>query len=912
LGNFGGIAVDRGHSDRSLPRLGTDHLLVERTTELALVRRSVSDALSGKASAVIVKGQAGLGRSALVRWAGAYAEDLGCRVVMGRCSWTETDQAFGLATQLDADSRPVDARSIPVLCEAFLDRVGERPLVLLVDDAQWIDEESERWLRVLIRRMAGRPLSLVLATSVPWRPSWDQVVFINGTTPVHVLELDPLSADGVRTVVETRHGGPVPERCVVEVAQATGGNPWVLHAVLDGLTPSGEHVLELPARVDEAKGDQIVHLLDGLPAELVGLLRAIAVCGQDIELQLVCSLAGLRVVPPATAIGLLLGAGVVVDERAPRLAHAVAVKCVLAGMTVRQREDLYARAAELGHRSAIADEGLARMLLGARPVGADWALQVLRREASRTGLRGDQPAAAGLLARALREPMDDLCRARLEIELAVAEVSESPDSSDRRLGRVLLGSSGPEALPLRLHAADLLLARGDVDALQRAVIVVCDRQGTTQAESASLTSLYWLAEDAPHDAPELRLPAVPELPERPADPDRAGAAAWEMLVKGRDLATARALALAALSDARSDQLILPRIQACRTLMLTDDVAAATAGLDVVVADARDRGARALTARALVMRAELLARTGLLDQATADLEHALAAMPLHCWHPMRQPLVVSVRAMVDLERGRPDLAERVVDMSWSGGVERSSAWIRLLFVRGMVCLRCEEPKLALELFQECGRRLLARQWVNPALAAWRSQAAIAHHACGETDEAIRLVGEEIRLAEGWGAPSVVGASHLWAGMVLEGADAGWSTARAVRVLRGSPWRLRYGQALAELAAFKLGTGATADAVPLLREAAELASVHGARQLVRRVRELSARISAVLSPSEWRVAELATRGLPNADIARELSVTRRTVEAHLTNIYRKVGIAGRAELGPVLELAGGGRGLDAVGA
>ncbi|HEX6339815.1 AAA family ATPase [Umezawaea sp.] len=905
---------------RHLPRLGADHLLVERDAELAVLCGSVADALSGRPSAVVVRGRTGLGRSALIRWAGAYARHNGCRVAMGHCSWSEADHPFGLVAQLDPGAStpgPADAESIPALCGSFLDRNADRPLLLLVDDVQWIDEQSEAWLQVLVRRMAGAPLAVVLTTGEPLNPSWHRVTRSAGTVPLRPLDLAPLSAEGVRTLIEARQGEAVPDCFVAGAVLATGGNPSVLHAALDdvvraGLSPLTDHVDELCSRAEDVRGDQIAHLLDGLPGEVVELLRAIAVGGQDIDFDLVCALAGLRGTPPSQAVGRLMGAGLVVDERAPRLADAVGVERVLAGMTVRQREELYARAAELGYRAGIADEGLARMLLGARRIGADWAVWALWCEAGRSAARGDHRAAAELLARALREPMGDLRRARLEIELAVAETADLPDSSDRRLSGVLVGTRGPRAEGLRLQAADLLLARGDVDALQRAVIEVCDRPGIAESERAALNSLYWLAEDAPHDAPEMRQPAVSELPERPPDPDRAGVAAWEVLVEGKDRAGARALASAALADDRPDRLILPRIQACRTLVLTDDVEAAEAGLDQVVTAARNRRAHAVMARALVVRAELRLRQGLLDQAVGDLEDSLALVPLRSWHPMRQPHIVSVQATAFLEGGQLDRAGKVVDVAWPGGVERGSAWITLLFVKGMVHLRSGEPRVALEVLHECGRRLLARQWTNPAVAAWRSQAAIAHRECGEVDEAIRLADEEVRLAERWGAPSVLGASLLWAGMAGDDVDAVRLTTRAVQVLRRSPWRMRYAHALAELADLKLKTGRTADAVPLLREVTDLVTVHGERPLGRRVRELGGRITSVLSPSERRVAGLVTRGLSNSDIARGLSVTRRTVEAHLTNIYRKVGVAGRAELGPVLELVGEERGLDAVGA
>jgi DNA-binding CsgD family transcriptional regulator len=206
--------------------------------------------------------------------------------------------------------------------------------------------------------------------------------------------------------------------------------------------------------------------------------------------------------------------------------------------------------------------------------------------------------------------------------------------------------------------------------------------------------------------------------------------------------------------------------------------------------------------------------------------------------------------------------------------------------------------------------------NPAFMAWRSQAALALLGLGEQDEARRLVREELQLARRWGAPRALGAALRVAGLV-EGGDEGTALLReAVEVLTGSPAKLEHAKARTELGAALRRSNRRTDAREQLRRAVELATMCGAAPLAARAEtELLATgarprriaLSGVdsLTPSERRVAQMAAEGHTNREVAQALFVSRKTIEVHLSNVYRKLGILSRSQLPAALAEPGGAR-------
>lgn len=174
----------------------------------------------------------------------------------------------------------------------------------------------------------------------------------------------------------------------------------------------------------------------------------------------------------------------------------------------------------------------------------------------------------------------------------------------------------------------------------------------------------------------------------------------------------------------------------------------------------------------------------------------------------------------------------------------------------------------------------------------------------------LAGEELALARAVENPRAEGTALRALGM-LQGGDEGIATLReSVAILRDSPMRLELARSLAELGGALRRGNNRSDAREILREAADLAQRCGAERLEERIhaelriagarpRRQALSGAASLTPGEQRVAVAAATGATNREIAQDLFVSLRTVEMHLTNAYRKLGIGSRGELPAAIE-------------
>ncbi|WP_086829439.1 AAA family ATPase [Allokutzneria sp. NRRL B-24872] len=868
-------------------------LLVDRGTELDLLSRSVTGLSLGRSALVVIESRPGAGRTALVRRTIALAEAAGIRVCAARGSRTESELRYGVVSQLlaafpDADC-PVwtdtrwaeserESEVLPALCREFLGLARREPLLVVVDDAHWSDPSSARWLRALARRLREVPLLLVVAGNDGCRPiglpAITELAAPRSGASAHLLRPRPLTQAGVNMLLATACPGPLDEDFSRALLRGTEGQVWLVRAVMRqfaraGLAPTTEHLRELHETAATELGDRVARLISALPEELVGLVRALAVCGSRLDFRLVCSLAGLRTMPESEALARLEGVGLVRPGDEPELSDSVTASRVLSTMPEHQRAELHAAAAELGHRSAIPDRDVAGMLLGATPGGQPWAAELLCRAAARDRYGARPARAIQFLQRALKEPLSEPVRARLTIELATAELGSKPVAGARLLGEVISGPGGPEVAEYRIAAADVLLAGGEVGLARRHLASALRRTG--QPHARVLTALYWLteivdgAEEEPF-APGGSTPACSENDRVTTDSAQAGVLAWREALNGTGLERVRASARVALRpNAGGGVLICPRMAAARALVLTRDWAEGLAGLDQVLIEARRVGVSMVLASVLAMRAGLCLRMSRGRDAERDLAEAFRQLPLREWRPLIAPAAVAVQAAVHLERGDPEAAGRALDSFAAAlpiGATEGIAWCHFLFARAKVQLAVGDPKAAVAHLRECGRRLLHHRVGNPAVIPWRSTAALALHAYGEQDEAERLLAEERAHARTWGEPTFLGSALLASAHVL--ADA----------------RTEKAAALLEEASGLLG-----DAV--------FEQLSGCRP------ELT-----VLSEAERRTADLAARGHSNSEIAEELALSRRAVELNLNRVYRKLGLSGRGEL--VAELGHRGRG------
>ena len=334
-------------------------------------------------------------------------------------------------------------------------------------------------------------------------------------------------------------------------------------------------------------------------------------------------------------------------------------------------------------------------------------------------------------------------------------------------------------------------------------------------------------------------------------------------------------------------------------------------LDASIAQARACGDSSRLAAGLAHRGWLALRRGDLIAAEGDARTALAAAELPA-PTLYRVLNAGVLVVALTDQGELDAAEQALAPLDSEAESGSITAAVLRVARGR--LRVAQGRIAegLEDFLSVGLVLQRAQIACPSYLPWRSQAALAHLARGEREPARRLADEEVELALAFGTPRALGAAKRAAG-VIAGGDRGASLLReAIDAFEQGDSSVERARALTDLGALLRRRNRRTEARELLREALDIAHQAGAKPLAQQaeteLRATGARPRRVvltgldsLTASERRIAELASQGLTNREIAQTLFVTARTVEGHLTSIFRKLMLHSRDELPAAL--AGG---------
>jgi len=299
--------------------------------------------------------------------------------------------------------------------------------------------------------------------------------------------------------------------------------------------------------------------------------------------------------------------------------------------------------------------------------------------------------------------------------------------------------------------------------------------------------------------------------------------------------------------------------------------------------------------------------GELAEARQWLDGAYESLQAYGYAPSIHSYFAAFHSRTILETGDAPAARQALEMApyMDELADGSRHWMRS---NGEILLAENRPEEALEATRVL-ERLMPERCSNPSAWPWRSQRARALVRLDRGEEGVELVEEELRLAREFGAPGIVGRTLRILGQV-KGDEAGIDDlAEAVEQLEKSHARLERARALTAYGSALRRARHPTDARDPLRRGLELAEACGATALADHTRsELYAtgarpRTDAVsgvdaLTASEKRVAAMAAEGSSNRDIAQALYVTPKTVEVHLSNTYRKLGIRSRRELPGVL--------------
>ncbi|MFC5748364.1 ATP-binding protein [Actinomadura rugatobispora] len=916
-------------------------MLVGRGRELERIALALADVRAGRGGALVIRGEAGMGKTSLLDHAAAGGAGEGVRVVRGMGIESETElpfgglhmmlhpfadrfgtlpaqqaaalrSAFGLAEAPVHDRFLIGAATLTLLSEL----AGERPLLCLVDDAQWLDRASADALFFAARRLgAADPLVMIFAVRDGARPF--------PVPGIEALPLGGLDRPAAAELLDAHDAGtrltvPARERLLDEA----GGNPLAL--------------IELAAvlAAEEAAGRTDA-------AGRVGPLRVGGRVQEAFRLQ-------LKEMPPATRLlllvvaadgtadlGVVLRAASVLGLAAADLGPAEEARLVVLGASgeeVRFRHPLiravtYQDAAH--HQRIAVHDALAATLTGpahadrrawhlaAAAAGPDEAVAAeLERAARRAGQRGGSAAVAAAYERAARLSVDREGRARRIASAARAAYDAGqPDRATRLAAEAASLTREPavaaEALYVRAQveyertspAADAALA------LEGAELIA---SSDPERAVSMLTEAMWCARDA--CARDLlgrgvdRLASVVLPPGSALVPVVDGLVAYGRFAEGAAgevVPPMRALVEAARAGT-VDDLVQRLIAVLMGLLVADDEAAAEV-LEAAAADARAEGALGWLPYAL----EPLAIARLLRGDFRGAEAALAegvSLATDIGMDMQVTVLKGIAARLEAVTGDAcrcrSLAGEVLEhadlhpvnaalASWGLGLldlaeGRAEAALERL---GAVCsgparhdlLVRAVPDQVEAAVRAAGRASDRARTYLPAFLEW------AGHADGPTAAALALRCRAL-LAEG-DEPG----GHYRAALELHeqaGGDRGCDAART-GLLYGE-WlrrRRRRTEAREQLTRARdtfarLGAERWAE-----RAGAEL-EVLGDRPVAR---AQDADLLKRLTPQELQVVRLAAAGYSNREIGAQLYLSPRTVGHHLYKAFPKIGVTRRMELG-----------------
>ncbi len=918
--------------------------LLERRRELDELNVEIERAAGGEGRLVVVEGPAGIGKSRLLAEARRRAES-SMRVLSARGGELEGEFAFGVVRQLLEAELAAPGRRAALLVGAaapaaavfgapeagagegegasfaslhglfwlVLGLAEERPLLLAVDDLHWCDRPSLLFLAYLARRLESQPI-LLLTGLREAEPGADAALLAEIARDPSATNVrpGPLTEAAVAAFVEARLGAPPEQAFTTACHDSTGGNPLLLNQLVlalggEGVRPDAAHVGRVADVGPRAVSRTVLLRLARLPAEARAVAQAVAVLGEGAGLPAVAALAGIDEARLADTTRELIHAEILRPELPLAFVHPLVRDAVYHELSPAERELEHARAAAVLRDADASIEQVAAQLLHISPRGERWAAELLWQAGRAAMHAGAADSAVAYLRRALDDLPDDGELGRLLFELGAAEALTSGTTAVQHLARAYDELPDPVS---RAAAAGLLgralVFTGSPDDAQamarRAAKELPDELADLRMALQALEYMTVIfGARGPERLAELRGHRRP--PDAgPGSHMLAAMAAWEAVCTDGSASDCATLALAALEGEvlrAADPALIP-LAAMVTLVMTDRPEVPDL-FGQALADAHRRGSLLSVSSVHVWHGFAELRRG--DLAAAEQSVRAADDEFALWGHDAYSTAHSRMFMADILRERGRLAE-ASDWLERVGLVRPATQAMGLYLTARAALllatgRAQEAAATVdELAAHCAVMPdFARRW-------WRSLKAEALDRLDRREEAIELAREELEITRAFGAPSSLGRTLRVLGTLER--DKGLDRLReAVEVLEGSTARLELAKALAAL-----GTGLRlarqpSEAREPLRRALELAAVCGADGLVEQVRsELYAAgtrprrdaLSGVesLTPSERRVVDLAAAGRTNRAIAQELYVTPKTVEVHLSNAYRKLGIRSRREL------------------
>jgi DNA-binding CsgD family transcriptional regulator len=904
-----------------------------RRTESALLDGVVASVREGESRTLLLRGEPGIGKTALLEHLIAEAPDL----QLARATGVESEMELtfaGLHQLCGPMLERVDRLPIPQrvaleivfgltegsapdpflvglgMLSLFSEVAEECPLLCIVDDAHWLDHASARTLAFVARRLFAEPVALVFAAREP----------SDELRELPELTLRGLQEADARALLARAIPGRLDERVRDRIVGETRGNPLALLELPRGASPAElAGGFEVPAGEDLRTQieEHYLRLVAALPepTQRLMLLAAADPAGDATLVWRAADTLGL----PATALVRAEDAGLLEIGADVRFSHPLVRSTVYRAASPSDRQAVHGALAEVSDPQADADRRAWHRALAA--AGPDETVAAeLERSAGRAQTRGGVAAAAAFLERAAALTLDPADRSRRA--LAAAQAKHRAGAPEAALALLSNAEAGPldqlqraQAKLLRAqitfttshgsHAPALLLdAARELEALDLALA----RETYLEALMAAQFAGGFAGEAALEIAEAARAAPAPATPRAP---DLLLDGLATMLTEGH--AAGAPLLKRALKEFRNGDVVASG--GFRWLWLAEEAAIEMWDhgswrelVDREIELVRETGALTMLPLALsasiaarIFGGELSAAASLIDEVTIATEATgsqlapYGSLILAAWRGRSAELLTLVDATL----------REAVPRGEGIGVS-TTHWASALLNNGLC--EYENALAAAQQVLEPPKRLDATvNWVLPELieAAVRSDhVELAEDALAQLAEMTRPAGTDWALAIEARSRALLSDGDAAEALYREAIERLGRTR-----VRGEHARARllYGEWLRR-------EGRRVDARGQLRSAHRMFSEMGIEAFAERAgRELQATGETVrkrrpetrddLTPQESQIAQLARDGLSNPEIGARLFLSPRTVEWHLRKVFAKLGIHSRRELGNALPVADG---------
>ncbi|HLQ63600.1 MAG TPA: AAA family ATPase [bacterium] len=863
--------------------------ILERDTFLKDLKAWRREAAAGAGRLAFIGGEAGVGKTVLVRILAQTVEGM-ARVAVGACDPLSTPRPLGPLLDVAIAVAPETGRLLEADAErgdvfqAFLSELGQTPTLVIFEDAQWADEATLDLLRFLGRRIGQTRTLLVVTYRADEIGRGHPLTTVLGdlatAEAVRRMTLSPLSEAAVRTLAAGSTLDPA------ALHRQTGGNPFFVTEVLASGT-SG-----IPATVRDA----VLARASRLSAKARKVLDAAAVIGFRIEPWLEATVAG----GDADALDECISVGMLrVQETTLYFRHELARDAILETIPLQQRLAHHRAVLAALRSSPMTRHDFPRLAHHAEAAGnRDAVLEYAQQAARRAEALGAHREAAAQYARALRFAED------LPLETQA-------DLLEQRAYQCFLTAQSTEAIAAQERALECRRSLGD-----------------RRKEGDSLRALsrvLWCLGRIP-EADKRAREAVVLLEELPVGRELAMAySAMSSVCMNAENAEgtvtwgARALELA--EQVEDTETLIHTLNNIGTMELLRGTMEGRQKLERSLELAQQAGLEEHVGRAFIHLAWAAARTrrfDLIDRVAAGLEYA-SERDLYLWRLW----LVAHRSRLELDQGRWNEAAASATFVAHYAHGESMSRIPALCALALVHARRGDPDVwplldeALALGGPAGQF----QHIAPVASA-RAEAAWLDNNLEAIDAETRSTYDQaLEVRDPWTVGEL--ACWRWRARLLHEPPPGAAEPYALQI--AGEWQ-RAAQRWSEIGCPYETALALADSgeEAVLRQALETFEQLGARPMMgvvaRRLREMGVRgiprgprastraHPGGLTSRELEIAALIVQGLSNLEIAKRSYLSVKTVDHHVSSILAKLGVRGRVDiareamrLGLVTELA-----------